>query len=84
MLYTFIDYEEDVVIFTMPFRKSDIKYFTFDIDIVTNSLIVLEGVIKMIAFGCFHEDGTYFNDYFRGIDFIYCIIHLVCNIYPYP
>lgn len=51
------------------------------INIITNSLIVIEGLIKMTAFGCFFNKGAYFTDSLRGIDFVYCCAQLITTFY---
>lgn len=38
----------------------------------------------MIAFGCFNDEGSYFSESIRGIDFIYCCIYTISAIYPAP
>jgi hypothetical protein len=51
------------------------------VNVITNSLIIVEGFINMIAFGCVYNKGAYFSDSLRGIDFLYCCIYNITLFY---
>lgn len=82
MMYTFVDHKNE---FLLPsISQREIQSLTTLVNLVTNSLIIMEGFIKMIAFGCFNDSGSYFGDYIRGIDFIYCCNYNISTLYPVP
>jgi hypothetical protein len=71
-IYTYIDHETSAIVFDVALLDT--------VELTMNAIVFIDGLLKIVSFGVFLEDGCFTSEVWRTVDFIYVTTFLLSRL----